>query len=151
MYLILKLSSLFLIGFSSYGFKRVNRVILKEDSALRIYLSAGRISVLQVPCEINKVLVGSPNDLSVSMGKKEIHLLLKKWKSQPTNLLVKCKKSYLIFDIVPSKITHNDLVEVLFQSKIKHPQIKSFSHYKSIKINKSKDIKKILKSSWRIK
>ena len=96
--------------------KSVQFIFSSEKTIKDILLFPGRVSLLKLPCLITKALVGSPNDIKAEIDKlqpTEAHLLLKKWQSQPSNLILKCSNKVFLFNLVPSKISHYDYVKVL--------------------------------------
>ena len=98
----------------------VKFVFSEENKPERIFLFPGRVSLLSLPCPITKALVGSPNDIKAEIdkiSKTEAHILLKKWKSEPSNLILKCRDKVFLFSLIPSKNAHYDYVKVLSHKK----------------------------------
>ena len=116
-----KLSLLFLFLLSLFFVKKgraesVRFLFSEENKSERIYLFPGRASLLSLPCQITKALIGSPEDIKAEVDKlnmTEAHILLKKWKSEPSNLILKCKDKVFLFSLMPSKNAHYDYVKVL--------------------------------------
>ena len=131
-------------------------LFVEEKKPKTLFLFSGRASLLSLPCQITKALVGSPNDIKVEidkLNKKEVHILLKKWRSSPSNLILKCKDMVFIFDLIPSKNTHYDYVKVLRHIPYKPFEIKSVlpnnpSTYTEGLKEKDYEIRKILDFSW---
>ena len=133
----------------------VKLVFFKENKPERIFLFPSRVSLLSLPCLITKALVGSPNDIKAEVDKlnfKDVHILLKKWGSKPSNLILKCKSKVFLFNLIPSKNTHFDYIKVLahisstpFKVKSALPNSPSLSNGGLRK--KDFTIKKILDSS----
>jgi hypothetical protein len=83
----------------------------------RIYLAPGLGSVVLFPCSLQEVFIGRSDDLKAQISpndKKTLFLNLKLNSSLPTNVIVKCEpeKSIFVFDVIPSKTRHQDLVEI---------------------------------------
>jgi hypothetical protein len=81
----------------------------------KIYLAQGLASVVQLPYPVTEARVGSPDDIQVQVSKtlpSELTLILKRTGAQPTNLIVRCGTRTLVFDLIPSKKTHQDLVRI---------------------------------------
>ena len=116
-----KLSLLFLFLLSFFFIKKgraesVRFVFSEENKPERIYLFPGRASLLSLPCPVTKALIGSPEDIKTEVDKldpKEAHILLKKWKSEPSNLILKCRNKVFLFSLIPAKNAHYDYVKVL--------------------------------------
>ena len=128
-------------------------VFVEEKKPKTIFLFAGRASLLKLPCPITKAITGSPEDIKVEVdkiSKNELHLLLKKWGSQPSNLILKCRHKVFLFSLIPSKNSHFDYVQVLSHVSSTPLKVKpSFnnSFNKDLK-NQDFTIRKILNFSW---
>ena len=134
----------------------VKFVFSEENKPERIFLFPGRVSLLKLPCSITKALIGSPNDIKTEVDKlnpKETHILLKKWKSQPSNLILKCKDKIFLFSLIPSKKSHYDYVKVLGHISSKPLRVKSALPNSPLPFvgglrEKDFTIRKILDFSW---
>ena len=160
---MLRLSKFILLSFFlvSAGFvrkdktKSVQIIFVKEKNPKSIFLFPSRVSLLSLPCSITKALIGSPNDVKAEVDKlnfQDVHILLKKWGSKPSNLILKCKSKVFLFNLIPSKNTHFDYIKVLahisstpFKVKSALPNSPSLSNGGLRK--KDFTIKKILDSS----
>lgn len=97
--------------------ERIGSIRFNKGSVERIYLAAGMGSVVLLPCGIEEVFVGRSDDLKVQISpndKKTLFLNLKLNASLPTNVIIKCEidKNVFVFDVIPSKTRHQDLVEI---------------------------------------
>ena len=123
---MLKLSKLLLLFFLFFLFsffpvkegraESVQFVFIEEKRPKTIFLFPGRASLLSLPCQITKALIGSPEDIRAEIdkiSKTDAHILLKKWSSEPSNLILKCKDKVFLFSLMPSKNAHYDYVKVL--------------------------------------
>ena len=84
----------------------VRFIVASEKKPETLFLFPGRVSLLNLPCPITKALVGSPNDIKTEVDKlspTDAHILLKKWKSEPSNLILKCSDKVFLFNLMPSK------------------------------------------------
>ena len=131
---------------------------VEEKKPETVFLFPGRISLLSLPCPITKALIGAPEDIKAEVdkvNKKELHILLKKWGSEPSNLILKCGNRIFIFNLIPSKSAHYDYVEVLGHISSKPFKVKSAlpntpSPLKGGLREKDFTIKKILDFSWEV-
>ncbi len=83
----------------------------------QITLSPGLVSLLEFPEAIIEVRVGDPKGLKALISQvspKELTLYLDSSHSSSTNLIVRSGKRVFIFDIVASKVTHQDYLKVGF-------------------------------------
>ena len=132
-------------------------LIAFEEKPATLYLFPGRVSLLNLPCSVTKALIGSPKDIKAEIDKlspTDAHILLKKWSSKPSNLILKCSDKVFLFNLIPAKKSHYDYVKVLSHKetpkpfKVKSPLLKTPS--KTIGGLKEGDfsIRKILDFSW---
>ena len=106
----------------------VRFVFVEENRPEKIFLFAGRASLLSLPCPITKALIGSPEDIKAEVDKinrTDAHILLKKWKSEPSNLILKCKHKVFLFSLIPAKNAHYDYIKVLGHISSKPLKVKS--------------------------
>ena len=165
MFQILKLSKLIVLVFLlSFFFEReaksksVKFLIASEDKPVDLFLFPGRVSLLNLPCSITKALIGSPKDIKAevdSLSPRDAHILLKKWRSQPSNLILKCSDRVFLFNLIPSKNSHYDYVKVLSHKespkpfKVKSPLLNTPStNFWGLKEVQDFSIRKILDFSW---
>ena len=125
-------------------------IFIEENKPARIFLYPARVSLLTLPCPITKALLGSPLDIKAeidSLNPKELNILLKKWNSQASNLILKCNDKVFLFNLIPSKSKHYDYVRVLGQVssrpfKVKPVSQKSLSHnFKNFRLKDFKILK----------
>lgn len=92
---------------------RVSSIRKDLSQAEVIYMSEGLVSVVEFPVPILEVRNGNAAAIKAmisSVSPKELTLILHQ--SKATNLLVRAGKRMYVFDIVPSKSTHQDYVKV---------------------------------------
>ena len=138
------------------GAQSAQFVFIEEKKPKTIFLFPGQVSLLTLPCQITKALVGSPNDIKVEIdkiNKKELHILLKKWRPEASNLILKCKDKVFLFSLIPSKNNHYDYVKVLGHVLSKPLKVKSTlpnspSPFVEGLSDKDFKIQKILDFSW---
>lgn len=109
---------------------RIQSMRFDKSKVERIYLAPGLGSIVLFPCSLQEVFVGRGEDLKVQISpndKKTLFLNLKLNSSLPTNVIVKCEpeKSIFVFDVIPSKTRHQDLVEI--RSSFGRPNSKDFT------------------------
>ena len=134
----------------------VKFVFVEEKKPKTIFLFPGRASLLNLPCLITKAIVGSPNDIKVEVDQlnpSDVHVLLKKWRSEPSNLILKCSDKVFLFSLIPAKTAHYDYVRVLGHVpsqplKVKSAFPNSPSPFAEGLREKDFTIRKILDFSW---
>lgn len=113
---LLLMISLFPVG-ALAGLDRIQSMRIDRSMVHRIYLAPGLGSVVLFPCQLQEVFVGRSEDLKAQISPNDKHTMflnLKLNSSLPTNVIVKCtpEKSIFVFDVIPSKSRHQDLVEI---------------------------------------
>lgn len=97
--------------------ERIQSMRFDKSQVQRIYLAPGLGSIVLFPCGLQEVFIGRGEDLKAQISpndKKTLFLNLKLNSSLPTNVIVKCspEKSIFVFDVIPSRTRHQDLVEI---------------------------------------
>ena len=138
----------------------VKFILSSEKKPESLFLFPGRVSLLSLPCPITKAITGSSNDIKVEIDKlspMDAHILLKKWRSDPSNLILKCSDRVFLFNLMPSKKSHYDYIKVLSHIKtaeplkVKSPRLNTPS--KTLGgLRKVEDfsIRKVLDFSWEV-
>ena len=116
--------------------ERIQSMRFDKSKVERIYLAPGLGSIVLFPCGIQEVFVGRSDDLKVQISpndKRTLFLNLKLNSSLPTNVIAKCEleKSIFIFDVIPSKVRHQDLVEI--RSSFGRPNSKDFAAFTAVR------------------
>lgn len=162
MFQALRLSKLFFILLVSFfqikegKAESVRFAFVEENRPEKVYLFPGRASLLNLPCSVTKALIGSPEDIKAEVDKinqRDAHILLKKWKSEPSNLILKCHNKVFLFNLIPAKTAHYDYVKVLGHISSKPLKVKSAlpntpSPFVGGLREKDFTIRKILDFSW---
>lgn len=94
---------------------RLSSIHKDLGQAEKVYLSQGLATVIEFPKPIIEVRVGNTAVLKPSISQvspKELTLFLSSENAGPTNLIVRADKRVYVFDIIPSKTTHQDYVKV---------------------------------------
>lgn len=94
---------------------RISTMTKDLGAAERIYLSAGLASVIEFPRPIGEVRVGDPASLKVqvsTVSPKELTVYLTGTSAIPTNLIVRADRRVFVFDVVPSRVNHQDYLKV---------------------------------------
>jgi len=94
---------------------RISSSVMDLGEVHRIFVAQGLASVIQLPYPITEVKVGSPEDVQIQISKtlpSELSLILKRLLPQPTNMIVRCGTRTFVFDLIPSRKTHQDLVRI---------------------------------------
>lgn len=109
---------LFILMFGAIGHAEVKRISSSYkdlSKSQKIYLHAGLISVLEFPQNIIEVRLGNPKSIKAQISQvsnRELTLYLNQQTVEPTNLIVKSDKRFYVFDIIPSKSSHQDYVKI---------------------------------------
>jgi len=116
--------------------KRISSIYKDLGQSQKIYLHAGLISVVEFPRNILEVRLGNPSSLKAQISQvspKELTLYLGRQNVEPTNLIVKSQKRIYVFDIIPSRLSHQDYIKISgafsgpeFQSSIKPQEVRAF-------------------------
>lgn len=108
---------IFLFSFSTFSkVKRIDEKEMDLSKPFRIFMTSGRSTILEFPCEINHTVLGLEEEIKLKTGpdnKKTVALWLMNSQVQPTNLTVKCDEEYYVFDIVPNNHTHQDFINIV--------------------------------------
>ncbi len=94
---------------------RISSGLVNLGEVHKIYLAQGLASIIQLPYPITEAKVGSPDDVQVQISKtlpSELTLVLRRAGAQPTNLIARCGSRTFVFDLIPSRKTHQDLVRI---------------------------------------
>lgn len=81
-----------------------------------IYMTSGRSTLLDFPCEISHSVLGLTGDIKAIIGpdnKKTMTLWISGEDSSPTNLTVKCSDEVYVFDIYPNRSNHQDYINIV--------------------------------------
>lgn len=95
--------------------KRISSVYKDLGQVQKIYLHAGLISVVEFPQSIIEVRLGNPKSIKAhisSVSTKELTLYLNQQSVEPTNLIVKSDKRVYVFDVIPSRGSHQDYIKI---------------------------------------
>lgn len=106
-----------LLSLPTFAQERIQSMRFDKSQVQRIYLAPGLGSVVLFPCGLQEVFIGRGEDLKAQISpndKRTLFLNLKLNSSLPTNVIVKCtpEKSIFVFDVIPSRTRHQDLVEI---------------------------------------
>lgn len=106
-----------LFSVSALAQERIQSMRFDKSQVQRIYLAPGLGSIVLFPCGLQEVFIGRGEDLKAQISpndKRTLFLNLKLNSSLPTNVIVKCtpEKSIFVFDVIPSRTRHQDLVEI---------------------------------------
>lgn len=120
--------------------ERIQSMRFDKSQVQRIYLAPGLGSIVLFPCGLQEVFIGRGEDLKAQISpndKKTLFLNLKLNSSLPTNVIVKCspEKSIFVFDVIPSRTRHQDLVEI--RSSYGRPNLINGQHLEQVKQTKT--------------
>lgn len=80
-----------------------------------IYLSFGRVSLVELPCEVKRIDLGLSESFKVSLDEKsknEVTVSMIGEIKHPSNMLIRCDQYLLVFDLIPSKKIHQANLKV---------------------------------------
>lgn len=81
----------------------------------KVYISPGLVSVIEFPRNIIEVRIGTPETLKVSISQvspKEITVYFSTSSAVASNLIVRSDRKIYVFDVVPSKVNHQDYIKI---------------------------------------
>ncbi len=136
----------------------VSRISDKEFDLSKpqiVYMTPGRSTVVDFPCEISHSILGLTHDVKVRIGpdsKTTMTLWISSEQSQPTNLTVKCDDEIYVFDIYPNNFNHQDYVKIVdsFDGRTKAKRALVSSSSRDLRKNE-KDDKKLIAQSKTLK
>ena len=151
-------SLLFFQTLNASADSRISDVRVHSYKSQKIYLSPGLVTLINFPCQTEMTVVGNEFDAKAQISPvnaKIVILNLTRIEAQATNLIVKCvnKSKQFVFDIVPSRSNHQDVVYVsslgtlesnlrLIKSSNETSDSSGLSHSKDISKRNLKLIKK---------
>lgn len=94
---------------------RIGATTIDKRHVQRLYIAAGRSSILIFPCNIKTFSTGPTKDISALVNERDSKMLevwLGKAGGQPAGLKVICNDHFFAFDVIPSRTTHQDFVSV---------------------------------------
>ena len=117
------MKNLFLLLLASFGShiveaspRRLQKLIVNNAKVTRISMVRDLVTSIEFPCAVKGGRVGLPDQYRVvtpSEFSNELVVKITDQHARPTNLIVKCAKQRFVFDLVPTKHIHQDLVEVI--------------------------------------
>lgn len=94
---------------------RVSVQTYTQGTVMPIYLTPGKSSVIDFPCQVTKASQGTGEDIHAVLAtsiNNEVDLFLNSSASQTTSLIVRCKEVVFVFDIVPTHKTHQEYIKI---------------------------------------
>ncbi len=116
-------ATIFLLAFSygenlraeQKGIKRISSINKNLGEVRKIYLHAGLVSTLEFKQSVIGVKVGNIDSIKAEISPsnpKEVTLRLKHQSAEPTNMIVRVDRHVYVFDLIPSKASHQDYVKI---------------------------------------
>jgi len=96
--------------------ERISEAELDLSKPFTLYMTPGRSTLVDFPCDISHSILGLTGDIKVTIGPDSLQtmsLWLSNEGSQPTNLTVKCEDRVFVFDIFPNRHNHQDYVNII--------------------------------------
>lgn len=95
--------------------KRISSIIKDLGKVEKVYLYPGLISVIEFPHPLLEVRLGNPKALKVEISQvsnRELTLHLTGLTARATNLIVRSNQKLYVFDVIPSRVSHQDYIQV---------------------------------------
>ena len=103
--------------------KRIRVVYHDRSKPGKVYLIPNLASTIELPCNIDDVLIGNPIGISFYISKKSSKRLElnTSQESKNTNMIIYCKNQFFVFDLVIQNKVHNDVI--LFGGSFGGPEL----------------------------
>ena len=103
--------------------KRIRVVYHDRSKPGKVYLIPNLASTIELPCNIDDVLLGNPIGISFYISKKSSKRLElnTSQESKNTNMIIYCKNQFFVFDLVIQNKVHNDVI--LFGGSFGGPEL----------------------------
>ena len=98
---------------------KIKRISDQEMDLTRvrlIYMTPGRSTLVDMPCDISHSIIGLDEDIKITIGpekKSTMSIWMSSDRSQPTNLTVRCGGEVFVFDLYPNKVSHQDYINIV--------------------------------------
>lgn len=111
------LISLLLISTPSAGAPppRIGRIAFDQSKVMLVEVYPGKSLIMKLPCNIKTFSSGPTKDIMAEVNARDsqiIEVWLSKNAAQPSELKIFCPNAILTFDIVPSRDTHQSVIEI---------------------------------------
>ncbi len=96
--------------------KRISSKVMDLGKVTSIYMVQGMATIVEIPSAVTGIRIGNPDAVQYFKPEKpenEVTLVLKDNLAKPTNLIIRSNKRKFVFDIIPSKQTHQDTLEIV--------------------------------------
>lgn len=95
---------------------RISAKIVDLGKVYPIKMVAGMATIIEIPTAVTDAIPGDSKTikfLPVGNSQNEVRMVLAHGSSKPTNLIVRASGKKYVFDIIPSRDTHQDIVKVV--------------------------------------
>ena len=102
-------------AFGADTVSRISREWVSMGAVQRLLVSPGLISVVQFPFPITEIKIGAPEQVFAQMSKSmpsELTISLRRSDAHATNVIVHCGSRTFVFDIIPSRESHQDVLKI---------------------------------------
>lgn len=96
--------------------RRISSQIMDLGKAYPVYMVAGMATLVILPGPVTGIRTGNPDSIQYFRPDKpenEVTIVLKNQSAKPTNLILRSGQKIYVFDVVPSKSVHQDVLEVV--------------------------------------
>ena len=104
-----------LFPLAGWAVDRISETEMDLSKPMLLHITPGRSTIIQFPWEVNHAVLGLEGDIKVKIGpdsKKSLIVWSLRKGAQSTNLTVKCKGRFFVFDIYPNSVNHQDIVRI---------------------------------------
>ena len=95
--------------------RRLSAPVLDLGKVHPIHMIPGNATLIEIPGPITGVHPGSQQDLKFEkegLPDNEVLIRLARGNAQTSNLIIRSVKKKYVFDIIPSKTVHRDIIEI---------------------------------------
>lgn len=96
--------------------ERISSQIMDLGRAYPVYMVAGMATFIILAGPVTGIRTGNPESIQYFRPDKpenEVTVVLKNHNAKPTNLILRSGNKIYVFDVVPSKTVHQDVLEVV--------------------------------------
>jgi hypothetical protein len=96
--------------------RRISGQIYDLGKVHPVYMVPGMATLIEIPTTVTGIRLGNPDAVQYFRPDKpenEVTLVLRDSHAKPTNLIIRSNRRKYVFDIIPSRQIHQDMVEVI--------------------------------------
>lgn len=96
--------------------KRISSKYVDLSKVQTIYMVPGMATLIEIPENVSGIRIGDPDSIVYFKPEhpdNEVTVILKATTAKPTNLIIRGGSKKYVFDIIPSKVIHQDAIQIL--------------------------------------